>query len=156
MTDDPHRDKSKGMLGGVCAGLAEYFAVSPILLRLMFVLWILASPTSAIAYMVLWIILPEKEAVRLSRGEALRQNVSEIQSEAREWGRDLRDVFSGETETRTVETKRIVLLGGLFVVMGLTSLVDSLHLLGWFRLDQLGALVLILMGVVSVNRALRR
>jgi phage shock protein C len=156
MTDDLHRDKSKGMLGGVCAGLAEYFAVSPILLRLMFVLWILASPTSAIAYMVLWIILPEKEAVRLSRGEALRQNVSEIQSEAREWGRDLRDVFSGETQTRTVQTKRIVLLGGLFVVMGLTSLVDSLHLLGWFRLDQLGAPVLILMGLVSVNRALRR
>jgi phage shock protein C len=156
MTDDLHRDKSKGMLGGVCAGLAEYFAVSPILLRLMFVLWILASPTSAIAYMVLWIILPEKEAVRLSRGEALRQNVSEIQSEAREWGRDLRDVFSRETETRTVQTKRIVLLGGLFVVMGLTSLVDSLHLLGWFRLDQLGAPVLILMGLVSVNRALRR
>jgi phage shock protein C len=156
MTDDLHRDKSKGMLGGVCAGLAEYFAVSPILLRLMFVLWILASPTSAIAYMVLWIILPEKEAVRLSRGEALRQNVSEIQSEAREWGRDLRDVFSGETQTRTVQTKRIVLLGGLFVVMGLTSLVDSLHLLGWFRLDQLGAPVLILMGFASVNRALRR
>jgi len=155
MSDDFYRDKSRGIIGGVCAGLAEYFAVSPLLLRLIFVLWALTSGTGVTAYIVLWIVLPEKGALGLSRGEAVRRNVNEIQSEAREWGRDLQDVFSGKTEMRTVQRKRAILLGGLLILIGLVSLGDSLHLLSWFRLDQLWPVVLILMGIVLFNRALR-
>ena len=106
-------------------------------------------------YIFLWFILPEKGALGLSRGEAFRRNIDEIQSEAQEWGRDLRDAFNGKAETRTTQTKRVILLGSLLILMGLVSLADSFHPLGWFRRDLLGAVALILMGIVFLNRALR-
>lgn len=150
-----YRDKSEGMIGGVCAGLGKYFAVSPVLLRLIFVLWALTSGASLMVYIALWVALPERGAIGLDAGEALRRNVTEIQSDARQWGRDLQDVFSGRTRTRSAKGKPVILLGSLLILMGLVFLVDRLHLLGPFRLHHLGPVILILIGMVSLNRALR-
>ena len=52
MTDSFYRDKSRGIIGGVCAGLAQYFGVSPLLLRGIFILWALASGTGVTAYII--------------------------------------------------------------------------------------------------------
>ncbi len=155
MTNSFYRDKSKGVIGGVCAGLADYFGVSPVLLRFIFVLWALTSGTGVTAYIILWIVLPEKGIVSRSSQEAFRHNVKEIRAEVREFGRDVQAVFGGADETRPVQTNRIILLGGLLVLIGLVFLADNLHLLGWFRLEQLWPVVLILMGIVLLNRALR-
>ena len=155
MTDSFYRDKSRGIIGGVCAGLAQYFGVSPLLLRDIFILWALASGTGVTAYIILWIILPEKQAVRRSRQEALRHNINEIRAEAKEIGKDIQAIFGGMDETRPVQTKRIMLLGSLLVLMGLIFLADNLHLLGWFQLEHLWPIVLILMGIVLLQRALR-
>jgi phage shock protein C len=143
------------MVGGVCAGLDEYFAVSPLLLRLIFVLWALTSEASVIVYAALWVALPERCAIGLARAEALRLNVTEIRSDARQWGQDLQDVFSGQAGPRTAQGKRVIQAGGLLALMGLVFLVDRLHLLGPFRLDHLGPVILILIGMVSLNRALQ-
>ena len=49
-------------IAGVCGGLAEYFGIDPTLCR---VLYVLASiPTallSLLIYIVLWIVIPERE-----------------------------------------------------------------------------------------------
>jgi phage shock protein C len=155
LTDDFYRDKSEGMIGGVCAGLAEYFAIRPLLLRLIFVLWALRSGASVLVYIALWIALPERDAIGLARGEALRLNVAEIQSEVQQWGQEVQDVFSSQRGTRTAPGKRVILLGSLLILMGLVFVVDRLHLLGPFRLHHLGPVVLILVGVVSLSRALQ-
>ena len=53
-----YRDSKEGKLGGVCAGLGEYFNLDPVILRLAFILLIFAG--GGIAYLVAWIIVPEK------------------------------------------------------------------------------------------------
>lgn len=58
-----HRIPSESMLGGVSAGLADYFGIDKAFVRLFFVL-MLILPTSVpivIIYIVLWIILPKGE-----------------------------------------------------------------------------------------------
>jgi len=155
MPDTLYRDKSRGMLGGVCTGLADYFGVSPILLRLIFFLWALASGVGFSVYFLLWIILPEKAALNLSRGETVRRNIREIGIEARSWGQDLQSVWAGTSKSPAIPSKRIVWVGALSIVAGLLFLADSLQLLGRFHLDQLGAVVLILLGAILLNRALR-
>jgi len=152
-----YRDRQRGIVGGVCAGLAEYFGVSPLLLRLIFVFWSLAGGSAVVVYVILWIVLPDKGAATELGVHSARRNVEEIGSEARQWGRDLQNLFGGEEPTSPERTQRIILLGGLVVVVGLVSLADTLHLFGWFRLRQLWwPAVLILVGVVMLNRALRR
>jgi phage shock protein C len=49
------RDKK---LGGVCAGLADYFDLDPMLVRVLWLLAVFLAGTGVIAYIVLWIILP--------------------------------------------------------------------------------------------------
>lgn len=47
------------LIGGVCAGMAEYFDIDPVVVRILAVVLTLASAgTLAVAYIALWIILP--------------------------------------------------------------------------------------------------
>jgi phage shock protein PspC (stress-responsive transcriptional regulator) len=155
MTNTFYRNKSKGMVAGVCAGLAEYFRVDPAVLRVIFVLWALSGGSGVMAYIVLWIILPDKATVGGPHQESVRQNVAEIGAEARGLGRDLQGVFGGKASADTGSNRRLMWLGGFIALMGLVFLVDNLHLFGWFQLEQLWPVVLILAGAVLLNRAVR-
>jgi phage shock protein C len=46
-------------IGGVCGGLAEYFNIDPTLVRVLFVLGLLAVGGTFWAYLIMWIIVPE-------------------------------------------------------------------------------------------------
>jgi phage shock protein PspC (stress-responsive transcriptional regulator) len=48
------------MLAGVCGGLAEYFAIDPVIVRLIFVLAVIFGGSGILAYIILWIIIPQK------------------------------------------------------------------------------------------------
>lgn len=155
MGDDFYRDRSRGMIAGVCAGLAEYFHVSPALVRLIFVLVALAGEPAVLAYIILWIILPEKAAVGSPRRTTVRDNVQEIAAEAKSLSQELQAMSGGKGMAVTGNSNRVLWLGAILIVIGLVLLVDSLHLLSWFRLDMLWAIALILAGIVLLNRALR-
>jgi phage shock protein C len=47
-------------IAGVAGGLAEYFNMDPLLVRLIFILLAFAYGTSILIYLVLWIVTPEK------------------------------------------------------------------------------------------------
>ena len=49
------RDKK---LGGVCAGLAEYFDLDPTIVRVIWFLAVFFAGTGLLVYIVLWIVLP--------------------------------------------------------------------------------------------------
>ncbi|MFN7705255.1 MAG: PspC domain-containing protein [Chryseotalea sp.] len=52
------RDQRRKILGGVCAGLANYFNVDAVWIRLLFVLLLFAYGTAFIAYLILWVAVP--------------------------------------------------------------------------------------------------
>lgn len=52
------RSESDKMIAGVCGGLASYLGVDPVLVRLAFVILLLASGVGFPIYIVLWIIMP--------------------------------------------------------------------------------------------------
>ena len=49
------RDKK---IGGVCAGLADYFDLDPTIVRVVWLLAIFFAGTGFLAYVILWIVLP--------------------------------------------------------------------------------------------------
>jgi phage shock protein C len=49
------RDKK---IGGVCAGLADYFDLDPTIVRVVWLLAIFFAGTGFLVYVVLWIVLP--------------------------------------------------------------------------------------------------
>lgn len=54
------RNTQDKMLAGVCPGLAEYFDVDVTLIRVAFVVAFLAGFSGALAYLILWIVVPVK------------------------------------------------------------------------------------------------
>ncbi len=48
------------MIAGVCGGLAEYFGIDPTLVRIAAVVLALANGVGLLAYLVLWIVVPEE------------------------------------------------------------------------------------------------
>ncbi len=55
-----YRSKKDRILGGVCGGFAEYFAIDPVLVRVLWVIFSLAGGSGLLAYIICWIIIPEK------------------------------------------------------------------------------------------------
>lgn len=55
-----YRDEQHKTIGGVCAGLAEYFNVDVSVVRVVFVLCLLLKGIGFLPYIVLWIVLPKK------------------------------------------------------------------------------------------------
>jgi phage shock protein PspC (stress-responsive transcriptional regulator) len=47
-------------IAGVCAGLAEYFELDPVLFRLVFVISMFFGGIGLLIYVLLWILVPEK------------------------------------------------------------------------------------------------
>ena len=56
------RSRSDRWLGGVCGGLADLTVVAAWLWRLMFVLLMLCGGTGVVAYVLLWIFVPDGPA----------------------------------------------------------------------------------------------
>ena len=60
MTKRLYRSYTDKMVGGVAGGIAEYFDVDPTLIRVLFVVLTLVGGGGIIAYIILWIVVPQK------------------------------------------------------------------------------------------------
>ena len=81
-----YRDKEKGMIGGVSAGLGHYFGIDAVWIRIVLILLVFAGfGTGILAYIILWIVTPEavttSEKLEMT-GEPV--NISNIEKKVRE------------------------------------------------------------------------
>lgn len=53
-----YRDVDNRIIGGVCSGLAAYWSIDAIIMRVVFVLFAFVGGVSLIVYPILWIVLP--------------------------------------------------------------------------------------------------
>lgn len=50
-------DRERGKIGGVCSGLARYFGIDPLVLRLLFVIGTVVGVGSLLlVYLVMWLV----------------------------------------------------------------------------------------------------
>lgn len=75
------RSENEKMLAGVCGGLAAYLGVDPVLVRLAFVILLLASGVGLAIYVILWIVMPSESRLdadsRLIKIDATRDVTTE-------------------------------------------------------------------------------
>jgi phage shock protein C len=58
-----YRTKEDRKIAGVCGGLGEYFDIDPTIIRLLWLALLFAAGSGILAYIVAWIIIPEKPTV---------------------------------------------------------------------------------------------
>lgn len=54
-----YRDADDQIIGGVCSGIAQYFNIDPIVVRLAFLASLLVGGFGVVLYIALWVLLPE-------------------------------------------------------------------------------------------------
>jgi phage shock protein C len=73
------RSRNEAIIAGVCGGLAEYFSIDPVIVRLIFVLVALTTGVGALVYPLLWLVMP--------KAGATGQGAQFIPPDADEWKR---------------------------------------------------------------------
>lgn len=124
MTKKLYRSNKDKMLGGVAGGLAEYFEIDPTLVRIIFVVSLFAGGAGVLAYIILWIVVPEEPYTFTKPASAAENNQNEESSET-----------SGETAQPDNEEynqamtdqkhKRSSVLGIILIIIGLLFLLDN-------------------------------
>jgi phage shock protein C len=62
MEEKKLRRSNDKMIAGVCAGLAEYFGIDPVIVRIIFVILLVAGGPGFLIYIIMWIVMPAADA----------------------------------------------------------------------------------------------
>lgn len=99
------RDNEDKFLGGVCAGLAHYFGIDALWVRILWLILVFFFGTGILIYIILWILIPvaETTAEKLQmKGEPV--NISNIERKIRE---EFQDVSSRVKDGVNSATERV-------------------------------------------------
>ena len=101
------RDPYDKVIGGVCSGIARYFDVDPVIMRLVMVVLFLVFGVGFIAYIIAWAVIPaaksREELYNMNNGNPITfhditRNVSDelqdLKKRGEQMSRELRDFFS--------------------------------------------------------------
>ena len=155
-----YRSDVDRVFGGVCGGLAEYFKVDPLVVRIAFMLFAMLDGIGLVLYLVLWLLVPSEVSVDLKQESVVRENVSEIKQQAASLGQSARDAINQQRwgqgwSVQAPTGRRALGLGVVLVIVGLVMLLDAIGLLRWFSLGDLWPLILIAVGIVVLLNNLR-
>lgn len=132
------RDTQQGVLGGVCSGLAAYFGIDVVLVRLIAVgLLFVSFGTAVLAYIVLWLVVPEAKtaADKLQmRGEPVTLDSLKNFSMGEITGRDI--VSNGSEIAR----KCIGITTGVIALIMMAGFLIALVVGGWSGFSIIGLL----------------
>ena len=70
-----YRSRENRVIAGVAGGIAEYFNIDPVIIRMVFILLLFAGGMGIIIYLLAWILVPENPGsslmVRQTRGSVI-------------------------------------------------------------------------------------
>jgi len=133
-----YRNQREKVLGGVAAGIADYFDIDVAWVRLAFVLAVFASGFGLLAYVIAWIVFPKDERSGAQIDEVRKVAAASIKTGVQ---RGRRGISSG---SRNAFGILLILLGALFFM-------DQNFY--WFRFDSFWPLLLVGLGVYLIIRA---
>ena len=85
-----YRSRDDRMIWGVCGGLAKYFDIDPVIIRIIAVLLVLADGIGILAYIILAVVVPLENSKVTEPKEVIRENVEEMRQTAHELGTEIR------------------------------------------------------------------
>jgi phage shock protein C len=145
------KSKTDKIIDGVCGGLAEYFGIDSVIVRLVFVVLVFFNGLGLLLYIILVIIMPKAGQVDQSPKETIKENVQEIGDQIKGAG----EGFGQAASKRTGEKHRAAWIGIILILLGIFFLLDNLHLIRWINKDILWPIIIIFVGVWLLIRRWR-
>ena len=145
-----YRSFKDKMLGGVAGGLAEYFGIDVTLVRVLFVVTLFLGGTGVLAYIIMWIIVPE-EPIKFPNPETTEQKKEETDTPKQGKQFDAKAYYSTLDQQRE---KRRTFAGIILLVLGVIFLADNF--IPRIRLGDFWPLILVVAGIGILLNAKRK
>jgi phage shock protein PspC (stress-responsive transcriptional regulator) len=95
------RSNTDRIIAGVAGGIANYLDVDPTLVRLGFVLLVVAGGVPAIIYPILWAILPGEQSANQNFGQQIRSSIAEMEQRATQVANQVSTIIGNEQTRQT-------------------------------------------------------
>ena len=141
------RSRSERLLGGVCGGLARYFGVDPLLVRLAFIALSLAQGAGVLLYVLLWILVPEEGVDKAPAGaELVRSGLEGVRQDVE---------LAGQRFREGAPHRQTAWLGAFLLIVGMYLLAVNAGVVSWWSWTVGGPVLLIALGLLLLVRRLR-
>ena len=155
-----YRSRDDRMIFGVCGGLAKYFGIDPVIVRLITVLLAFADGVGILAYIVLAIVVPLESSRVSEPRDVIKENVEEMKQTASQLGEEVRSTFAKKEgapeETARIRQHSLNVFGIILIIVGVLFLLASFKLLWWLRWGYLWPLIPIAIGLLIIFGARRK
>jgi len=172
-----YRSRQERIIAGVAGGLAEYFSVDPVLVRIIFVALALVHGLGILVYIVFLLIIPNEEGGDMAEKIAsfstgLKKGEEKLAGKVKEWAQRTEAEKEKKSATAADKTapekketpasepgenvgwfkdkKRVI--GLAVVIVGVVSLINGLFHVSWFRWDIFWPIALVIVGLYLTVR----
>lgn len=135
-----YRSETNKVIAGVAGGLGEYFNIDPTIIRILFVLMAVFGGSGLLIYIVLWLIIPSRNAVLKDSKDAIRNNIEDMKETTQTFAHSIRAGGDNKDNSRFWWAIIIIVLGFFF-------LLNNYGLLEPIDLERLWPLALIIFGL---------
>lgn len=143
-----YRSITDKMVGGVCGGLAEYFDIDPVIVRLIFVLAVIFGGSGILAYIILWIIIPQRPYIITPYSSKSQNENSEQKNEFQDNAGNTGTNYNSASIRKRGSTS---IAGILLIVIGVIFLMDNF--IPHFHFKDFWPLILIGLGIAIIMKA---
>lgn len=121
MKDKLYRSRRVRVFGGIAGGLAQYFNLDPILVRVLFVVITILHGFGILLYIILWIVVPEEPFEVAYKVKTDDQTAGEGQSAQTDSMN-----FDGTQPIPQKQSSGKIVLGIILIVIGLIFFADRI------------------------------
>lgn len=145
MREKLYRSRRVRVFGGVAGGLAQYFNIDPIIVRVLFVVVTFFNGMGLLLYIILWIVVPEEpfEVAYQSKTEEQKKTEGQTVND------NTTNAWSAPLESKKNGSGRIV-AGIILIALGLIFFADRFFLYFDFR-DVIPVALVILGGLLILS-----
>jgi len=139
-----YRSSTNKVIFGVCAGLAEYFDLDPIIIRALFILFALMGGGAVILYIILTLIIPSDNST-VKSGQEFKELADTLGTKAQEIVSEFKSEKSSTGHSRNFLGLLIILVGVFFLLKELLPW-PMYYYFPWFHWNIFWPFIIILIG----------
>lgn len=128
------RSSTNRVIGGVCAGLADYLNLDIALMRVLFVVAAFCGSFGFWLYIILWIVIPSQKVLNFNNNMQQEETTIDI-----------------TPDEKRGSSKGAITISIILIVIGLIALMDNFLYIDWIW--KLWPVILIVLGVVIIINA---